>query len=225
MEIAEDNIKKYLKDLPKSNFDDEISILNLCDLIKKFNIQSKLSQKYAFQELFELISIRLKYNKQFAIKVIQYHPEFFRFISNDLKDDKDVILECIKNNGSPETAYSYNISADLYDDHINDMLNYKIRPLLTNKQFLLECIKYQPYYIRYAQKKDLENFDFIKNCLLHYPKIITFLPYELQINEELLNIVLSQEEKVNFYFITEDYPFREKVIKHIIYKEIGRAHV
>lgn len=193
LELTEDNLEEYLSILPKETFDNEDKILNLCEKIKTFKNTSDYIKNKRFISLFKLISNRLCYNKNFAKKLINYNSNFMIYMKYELLEDKDIILNIIKNDGYPEFNY-------------NEML--------LDIGFLMEIVNIKPSYIKYAPIEYLYDINLIKKIAKDYPKIINFIPYHFQSDKEILDLALLNQ--VNLYFIDEEYIHKEYVIDYFL---------
>lgn len=214
MHIVE--LKDEILTLSKTDLDDKQKILKVLKKIKN----DKYANDDVIKILYDNLNIRLIYDKDFIFQSLCLHHEIIKYIPFELRFDKDIVFECIKNGGTPESAINPSITAifnlDQYDEEIREHQK-KLKPLFKNKEFLLNCIKYNPYYIKFADDDTLNDDYFMRRCFLDYPIIINVLSENIR--NKLINLIFTLEDPPNLSFLGEFHPYREKIIRYYFSKK------
>ena len=69
--------------------DDEVVVYEALTHLLKFDS--------GYERMFPLISSRLKNNKEFILKVLKFDAKYYNFLSDDLKNDKEIFLTACEN--------------------------------------------------------------------------------------------------------------------------------
>jgi hypothetical protein len=107
-------------------------------------------------------SYDVKDNKSFAMLIIINFPEIFQFLSDNLKNDKDIIREVL-------TKYVNNKQYNYYT--IFRHISYELK---NDKDFMLELIKLDIHIIVYASYKIKNDPDIILNIITNNDNIYNF---------------------------------------------------
>ena len=152
-----------------------------------------LVNKKRYNELpFEILD-----NYDVMIKLIAMKSIALEYASENLKKNKDFVIEAVKCNCFairyvPECFkfdFDVNYAAALRNSQV---LAYIPKELLGNKEFMIELIKHNGFVIKRAPKELLYDEDFLLTAIMCYSGAIEYIPKELLGNKEFMTELARQ---------------------------------
>ena len=178
-------------------------------LLKKIEMENIMSI-HNLTIFFSRYFHKLKNNKYFIYKIIEYNYCSYKYIPDIFKNDKEVILHGIEYNSCIFQYISKELKKELNSD----------------KDFMLEAIKRNRWSIIYISTKLKNDKLFLINCYNHNHCIIEYL-YEKIKNNKYENLKKYERFIIDFDKISKDhnYNFDYKLLKrnedilHIVNKK------
>jgi hypothetical protein len=176
----------------------------------------------------------IKNNKAFVMMIIKIFPEIFEFLSDNLKNDKDIIREVITKyvNNKQYNYYTIfrHISYELKNDkdfmlelmrldiHIIDYVSYKIKNdpeiilnIMTNNDNIYNFklnhhIEYPciRYILHNVSNNLLHNKDFIKSIIEKCQEAFEYIPYEFKNDKDFIFELLDKGYTRILDYISDD---------------------
>ena len=125
---------------------------------------------------------RLLNDKNFMQKVLKIQPYAIQLASNDLQNDRSLLLECVKNNGS-----TFRLMQKFWDD---EEILFEALKNINSK----ERLDYLIYII--SPNKWLRNFNFLKNVIRFNHLLFNYLPDYVCNDNDLVIDILKDNYKI-----------------------------
>lgn len=140
------NKKEYLKLLVAGKIDYEER--KIYDLIEKYNLINNkkfILEIKLFREFLKYSSEELRKDKEFILEVVKQDGFVLEYASEELKNDKEIVLEAVKQNGNA--------------------LGYACDRLKNDKEVMIEAVKQNGCALEYASDRLKNDKDFILEIL------------------------------------------------------------
>jgi len=144
--------------------------------------------KYCKIRDFEFIDYRLRKNKKIALKAMKINVLNITYCSEKFTDNKEMIIKCIKYGAKQNNFnFLYYISDRLKNDKEIAMLTVKTNGcslnkfsenIRSNKEIIIEAIKQDPFAMIYISDKIKNNSEFIIHCIQNY-NVYPYLPSKI----------------------------------------------
>lgn len=146
-------------------------------------------------------------NEKIVLEAIKKNVDMYEYISNNLKDNLDIINRAININGyilkflSYEFRNNKNIVLNCIKTNFN-AIQFASKKIKNDEEFILKLIDYKPSIIMYIST-NLKNYnDIITIALKKDITVINYISYELINNVDfLLNIILFYKENKEYKYI------------------------
>lgn len=138
--------------------------------------------KKGFTEVVSSINQSYLENVDFALKLVKLNGSIYHKLSDDFKNDDNIIKVSIESDGQVYSSLATNKPSLLLDENL-----------------LLSAIKTFPSAVLYANPKIFNNNDFVEKLILTNPASLKNLPLELPKNEELLTKLISEKPYLYSY--------------------------
>ena len=119
---------------------------------------------------FEYISDRLKHEKRLILKM---NPIPLELVPEDLKDDKEIVLESIKRN---ELTFAY-----------------ASERLRSAKEVVLEAVNIDARCLKYAGQECRDDKEIVLNTISKYPLLIKFASDKLKDDEDIVLMAIDKD--------------------------------
>lgn len=170
----------FLKDIDSSFYSD-ISVMKNSLNGNFFNYENEVDSFPIMYFALEPVSS----DKDFIKRCVSRNPDNFKFVSDDLKENKDFILS-------------------LLDYDTLEIVNY-IEPTLKNdKEFVYELISIDDSLFLYANEDLKNDKDFVLKLMENNCAVYAHLSDELKKDYEVILILLEMDEDRNFFDLLDD---------------------
>ena len=160
-----------------------------------FNNSNNLYDEYKTLGLLKYLSNDLKKDRDIALESVKILGTDLKFASKKLQNDKDVVMEAVKQN--------------------SEAIKFASNTLKNDKNFIINIVKENPFFIKYLNNSLKNDKDVVMESVKQNGYILEYVPKKLK-NDKDIVIEAARQSGFVLRWTSEEFKSDKNICKEII---------
>ena len=165
-----------------------------------------------YRNILKFIGNNLKGDKEIILEAMKKDGWALKYASKELKNDEEVVMTAIKNISCLEKFRLFSDEGDSYNVRI---LHYASDELKNNKEFMLKTLKKDGELLQYASKELKSDKEVVMTAVKQNGWALAYASDELKNDKDIIIEAIKNVSSFHIYEVYEDYTESENMLDYI----------